>query len=135
MILGVGIDLVHVSAFADQLSDRLSQFVNATFTAEEIAYCESATSRRPAQHLAARFAAKEAAVKALDAACARVGIMQPRVNLRDIEVERDREGRPSLQFRGSAGAVAVNAGVDRAWVSLSHDGDYATAVVTLERMA
>ncbi len=134
MILGVGIDLVHVPAFADQLGDRMSQFVNATFTAEEIAYSESASSRRPAQHLAARYAAKEAALKALDAACACMGITPPRVSLRDIEVARDRSGRPSLQFHATAAALAVSASVDRAWVSLTHDGDYAAAVVTLERV-
>ena len=135
MILGTGIDLVHIPSFADQLSDRASQFVNATFTGEEVAYSESTAKSRKAQHLAARFAAKEAAVKALDGACARVGITPPRVSLREIEVERDGSGRPLLQFRASAAAVAVSAGVDRAWVSLTHDGDYAAAFVTLERLA
>ncbi len=135
MILGTGIDLVHVPSFADQLSDRASEFVNATFTVDEVAYSEATPSRRPAQHLAARFAAKEAALKALDTACAHVGLTPLAVSLRDIEVERDRSGRPSLQFHASAAAVAVSAGVDRAWVSLTHEGDYAAAVVTLERLA
>ncbi len=135
MILGTGIDLVHIPSFADQLGDGVSEFVRATFTSEEVAFSESAPSRRPAQHLAARFAAKEAAVKALDSACARIGIAPPAVSLRDIAIVRDSSGRPSLQFHGAASAVAASAGVDRVWVSMTHDADYAAATVTLERLA
>jgi holo-[acyl-carrier protein] synthase len=134
MILGTGIDLVHVTSFADQLGDKKSSFAVATFTAAELSYSEQATSRRPAQHLAVRFAAKEAALKALDSACARVGITAAPIDLRELEVDRDARGRPSLRLHGAVETLAAQLGVDRAWISLSHDADYATAQVVLERL-
>ncbi len=134
MILGTGVDLVHVSSFADQLGDKKSSFAAATFTAAELRYSEQAPSRRPAQHLAVRFAAKEAAIKALDSACARAGITVAALDLRELEVARDDQGRPSLRLHGAVEALAAQLGVDRAWISLSHDADYATAQVVLERL-
>jgi holo-[acyl-carrier protein] synthase len=56
------------------------------------------------------------------------------VSLRDIEVARDDVGRPWLRLHGELPLLAEKLGADRAWVSLSHDGDYATAVVALERL-
>lgn len=135
MIAGTGIDLVCVSALAEQLRDRASTFAAATFTPEEIAYSTTAPSRQPARHFAARYAAKEAALKALDAACGRAGVQPAAIPLREIEVLRDARGRPSLMLHGAAAELAERARVDRALVSLSHDGDYATAVVTLESYA
>ena len=76
-----------------------------------------------AERLAARFAAKEAAIKAL--ALAEVG-----VNWRDIEVRKQGDGSCQLVLRGKAAAQAARMGVSSIAVSLSHDGDYAGAVVT-----
>src|SRR5512141_687599 len=135
MIVGMGIDLVAVSDFKELLADRASRFVEATFTAGEVAYSQKAVSGQPARHLAARFAAKEAALKAFDVACALEGLTPPRVPLTDVEVTRDAAGRPWLTLHGEASALAERLRADRAWVSLSHDGDYATAVVALERLA
>ncbi|MCC6811226.1 MAG: holo-ACP synthase [Deltaproteobacteria bacterium] len=134
MIAGTGIDLVAIGAFAAQLADRASRFAAATFTDAERAYCESAASKQPAQHLAARYAAKEAAVKALDEACGRAQLDHPALPLTDIEVIRDARGRPALMLHGAARALAERLHVDRAFLSLSHDGDYATAMVTLETL-
>jgi holo-[acyl-carrier protein] synthase len=134
MIVGLGTDLVRVPAFAEQLSHPGSTFVDVTFTHAELAYSHIAPSREPPRHLAARFAAKEAAVKALDVACARVGVSGTRLQLRDIEVVLDAAGRPALQLHGAAAAVADEVGADRAWVSLTHDGEYASAIVALERV-
>ena len=134
MIVGLGIDLVSVTQFAEQLADPASRFEEATFTEEEISYARRAPSHEPARHLAARYAAKEAAIKALDVACGRLGIDPPRVELREIEVARDDAGRPRLVLHGTADALAVEVGADRAWISLTHDGDSAAAVVTLERL-
>jgi len=134
VILGLGIDLVRVSTFADQLSDQASRFAEATFTAAELEYSHAAPSREPARHLSARYAAKEAALKAFDTACASAGVPAPRVELSDIEVVRDQAGRPRLTFHHSASALAATLRVDRALLALTHDGDYAAAFVTLERL-
>ncbi|MCB9685720.1 MAG: holo-ACP synthase [Alphaproteobacteria bacterium] len=134
MILGVGVDLVDVPGFAEQLADRASTFVEQTFSDRERAYADQAPSREPERHLAARYAAKEAALKAMDAACARAGIQPPRVALGEIEVLRDGRGRPSLGLSGAAAALATALGVDRVHLSLSHDGRSAIAMVVLERL-
>ncbi len=134
MLLGIGIDLVEVNELAKMLADRASRFVEATFTSAEVAYGESASSHQPMRHLAARYAAKEAAIKAFDTACADRGIAAPPILLTEIEVTRDQAGRPWLALHGEAERLAERLGADRAWVSLSHDGDYAVAVVALERM-
>jgi holo-[acyl-carrier protein] synthase len=132
LIAGTGIDLVCVSAFKAQLADHASTFAAATFTPAEIAYSTTAPSHEPARHLAARYAAKEAALKALDTACARAGVEPEALALTQIEVQRDARGRPSLMLHGAARALAERARVDRTFLSLSHDGDYAVALVTLE---
>ena len=134
MIVGLGTDLVRVPALAEQLSVPGTAFADVTFTPAELAYSHSAPSREPPRHLAARFAAKEAAVKALDIACAQAGLRRAPVALREIEVILDGAGRPSLRLCGEAAAIAAEVGADRAWVSLTHDGEYAAAVVALERI-
>lgn len=111
------------------------QEVIAAFTAGELAYNNTAVSGDRPRHLAARFAAKEAATKAFDLACAAVGITPGAINLKEIEVTRDAAGRPWLSLHGSASRLADEIGADRAWLSLSHDGDYAAAVVALERLS
>ncbi len=134
MLVGIGIDVVLVTDLAAQLADRASRFVESTFTPAEVAYSEGAASGQPARHLAARYAAKEAAIKAFDLACAQKGVSKAEVRLADIEVTRDEAGRPWLTLHGGASCLAEHIGADRAWLSLSHDGDYATAVVALERI-
>ncbi len=134
MVVGVGIDLVHVLGLKAQLEDHASHFLAATFTPAELAYAQSAVSQNPTQHLAARYAAKEAAIKAFDYGCAQVGLKDARLKAIDIEVKRDGEGRSWLALHGDASKLAERLGADRTWVSLSHDGDYASAVVVLERL-
>ena len=135
MILGIGVDLVYTREFAERLADTASSFVDATFTTEEIAYSRQTPARDPLRHLAARYAAKEATLKALDMTCATSGVDRTAVALRDIEVTGDKHGRPWLLLHASAHDLASRAVVDKAWVSLSHDGEYAAAFVTLERIA
>lgn len=135
MLVGIGIDVVQVQELAAQLADRASRFVEATFTPAEVAYSRTAASGEPARHLAVRYAAKEAAVKAFDLACAGAGIPGETLHLADIEVARDDAGRPWLRLHGPVSKLAERLGADRAWLSMSHDGDYATAVVALERLA
>jgi holo-[acyl-carrier protein] synthase len=125
-VLGVGIDIVHVPAFAEQLEDAASGFVDGTFTAAE----RRAAGADPAR-LAVRFAAKEAFVKAWSAARAGSPPALARVDLREIEVGDDGYGRPRLRLHGAVAAELERIGAPAAHVSLSHDGPSACAVVVL----
>ena len=135
MVIGLGIDLVYLSEFRAQLGEVGSAFASVTFTAEEAAYSRSRASRDPVRHLAARFAAKEATLKALDQACATRGVQPDRVPMTDIEVVCDAAGRPWLRLHGAAQQLAEELEADRVLVTLSHDGPCATAAVVLERLA
>jgi holo-[acyl-carrier protein] synthase len=129
VILGVGIDVVDVMQFKALMNDR---FVASTFTRDELAYSNAATGDA-IDHLAARFAAKEAALKALDSASGLLGLTPPSVQLTDIEVRRDARGRPTLAFTGAAKHIADALEIHRVHVSLTHDGNVSGAVVVLER--
>jgi holo-[acyl-carrier protein] synthase len=119
--LRVGIDLVQISRIAESLEKFGDRFLRRVFTEDEIVYATAAPSQAPAR-LAARFAAKEAAVKAL-------GLADRGVNFREIEVRRSESGECALSLRGGADRAARLAGLGELAVSLSHEGDYATAVV------
>lgn len=115
----VGVDLVHVPGFAQQLEDTASGFVEHTFTARE-------RKARAPHRLAARFAAKEAFLKAWSGARLHQPPLLGSVDLREIEVVDDGYGRPRLVLHGH---VAQAVGTCTTSVSLSHDGDAAIAVV------
>lgn len=134
MIVGLGVDLVALGAFAALLEEPASAFREATFTDAERRYAERGALGTAAEHLGARFAAKEAALKALDQAAGGAGVVPPKVPLNAIEVVRDARGRPSLALHGPAAALAEQTGADRALLTLSHDADTAVAVVVLERL-
>jgi holo-[acyl-carrier protein] synthase len=112
----VGVDLVRVSRVAESIASFGERFVRRIFTDDEIAYARSAPGL-VAERLAARFAAKEAAKKAL-------GLVAG-VGWRDIEVRRAPGGAVELALHGPAAA----AGPQGLALSLSHEGDYAIAVV------
>ena len=124
-VRGLGLDLVDVEGFAQQLADPASGFVDGTFTAAE--QHDAAPDR--IRGLAARFAAKEAFIKAWSSSRHGRPPALRRVDLREVEVRRDAYGRPSVSLHGE---VAAAVGDDLAVrVSLSHDGGVATAVVML----
>jgi holo-[acyl-carrier protein] synthase len=123
MSTGVGIDLVMVSRVEASLARFGERFLRRIFTDTEIAYATSSPAQT-AERLAARFAAKEAAIKALDLADRNVGI-----GWRQIEVERGESGKCRLILHGAARAAADDAGVSELSLSLSHEGDYSAAVV------
>lgn len=125
----MGIDTVYLPDFREQLADVSSGFVAGTFTAAEIACAETRPSHDPARHLAARFAAKEAFLKAWDSTFWGRNPPMEQVDLREIEIVCDAWGRPSLVLHGKV-AAALGAHV-KAHVSLSHDGPNAVAVVVL----
>ena len=119
--LRVGVDIAQISAIASSLAIFGDRFTQRIFSAAEIAYATEAPVLT-AQRLAARFAAKEAAMKAFDLSEAGVG-------WRDIEVTRSPSGACGLLLHGRAAEHAERSGCTQITVSLSHDGDYAAAMV------
>jgi len=120
-LTGIGIDLVEVPRIREMLEKHGPRFKERTFTAAEIAYCDSCAD--PAMHFAARFAAKEAAAKALG-----TGLWSEGVQWTDIEVVREDSGRPRLVLHGMALHHAAGAVCH---VSLTHTRDLAMAQVIL----
>lgn len=121
-MLGVGTDLVEVARVRAALG-RQPGLRERLFTEEEWAYAQR--HRDPMPHLAARFAAKEAVMKAL-------GVGLGAFDFHDVEVRREPSGRPSLHLRGRAAALAATAGVDGWHISLSHSDLVATAVAAAD---
>jgi len=122
-IKGIGIDLVPIPRMRQILERWQDRFLTRVFTADEIAYCRA--RKDPAPHFAARFAAKEAGLKALGTGL-RLG-----VNWRELEVKRECGGPPTMVLRGRSREIARARGADRMLLALSHDGDYAIAQAML----
>jgi holo-[acyl-carrier protein] synthase len=121
MIVGLGTDLVAVARVEALLSRHGERFLDRVFTPTERAEC--LRRARPAVHLAARLAAKEAAMKALGTGWS-LG-----VRWLDVEVQSSGGTPPRLRLEGVARTRADAQGVRQTLVSLSHDGGYALAVV------
>lgn len=132
MILGLGMDLVHIEGMVGQLADHASDFVPGTFTAQELRTARQRPSQDMARHLAVRFAAKEAFIKAWSCANRGHAPALNHVDMRQIEVIQDAFGRPHLALHGDVAHVVNQFGDVRLHVSLSHDGPMASAVVILE---
>jgi holo-[acyl-carrier protein] synthase len=124
MIVGTGIDIAEVPRIAESIARFGQRFLNRVFTESEIKYCDSKANR--AERYAARFAAKEAAMKALGTGWSRG------VRWRDIEVRRQPGGRPTLAFHGVAAELAARLGTKNIALSLTHTEDQAFAQVILE---
>ena len=124
MIVGIGVDLFSVPRVEDDLDKGEQGLRDTIFTPEEIAYCQS--KRYPAQHFAARFAAKEAVFKALGAS----GLSGS--HWRDVEVRVERNGRSYVLLHDEVKAAADQLRVATVHVSLSHTRDWAVASVVLE---
>lgn len=120
--LRAGLDVVDVTQVRNSMEQFGKRFLNRLFTEGEIAYALEGRERC-AERLAARFAAKEAAIKAFS--LAEIG-----VNWRDLEVRKQPDGSCRLALHGRAASEAARLGVWDVALSLSHDGDYAAAVVT-----
>lgn len=125
MILGLGFDLVDIARVAAMLEAKGERAVARLFSPAEAEYARARAE--PARHFAARFAAKEAAYKALAGSEDARGI-----GWRDSEVAVDWDGRPRLVLHGRAAARAAALGVRRAHLSLTHAEHVAGAVVVLE---
>lgn len=115
---GVGVDILEIARM-QRVIERSRRFVERVFTAEEIAYCESCTY--PAEHFAARFAAREAILKALG-----TGFSQG-IGLKDVSVVHDAYGRPQARLQGRAEELAREQGICEIALSLSHTREVAAA--------
>lgn len=126
MIVGIGFDLVQISRVEEMLVRKEQRALDRLFTKHEQEYALSRA--RPAMHLAARLAAKEAVFKAL------TGSDDAKlIGWKEAEVRRGSEGPPVLHFTGRAEARALELGVARVHLTLSHTDEVAGAVVVLER--
>jgi holo-[acyl-carrier protein] synthase len=119
--LRVGLDLVSIADVRRSLADHGDHYLKRVFTAREVADCGGA-ERPSAERLAARYAAKEAAIKVLRP------VDEP-TPWAAIEVLRDEHGATSLRLSGACAALAEQAGLTGFAVSLTHEGDYAAAAV------
>lgn len=122
-VRGIGVDLAQIARLRRAVERWDDRFLRRVFTDAEIAYCRR--RRDPIPHFAARFAAKEAALKALGTGLA-MG-----VRWRELEVRREPGEAPTLVLSGRCGTLARAKGVGHALLSLTHDGDYALAQVML----
>lgn len=125
MIIGTGVDIVEIERIQHLLERFGERFLRRTYSNAERAYC--ASRPLPEQHYAARFAAKEAFVKAIG-----TGFTQ-KVVWRDIGVVNEPSGQPILVVNGRAREIMNSLGATAAYVSLSHSKSHAVAVVVLEK--
>ena len=122
-IAGIGIDLVSIPRMREMIDRWQDRFVRRVFTDGEIAYCRAHSD--PVPHFAARFAAKEAGLKALGTG------LQLGVRWRELEVRRERTQAPTLTLSGRSREIGFGKGGSRMLLSLTHEGDYALAQAML----
>ena len=124
MITGIGIDVIQNDRIRDSIQRFGDRFLNRIYTEAEMEYCRKCA--QPEIHYAARFAAKEAAFKALGTGWA------AGVKWKDVEVVKLPSGKPELHLYGEALTHATSAGAKQFFVSLTHDQSVSCAVVVLE---
>ncbi len=127
MIVGIGFDLVAIARVEEMLARKEQRALDRLFTPHEQEY--ALARARPAMHLAARLAAKEAVFKALTGSDD-----AKKIGWKEAEVQRGNEGPPVLVFTGRADSRARELGVTKVHLTLSHTDDIAGAVVVLERL-
>jgi holo-[acyl-carrier protein] synthase len=124
MIVGLGVDIAEVDRVEAAIGRRGEAFLKRVFTPAEIAYCER--HRNSSERYAGRFAAKEAAMKALGTGWRRG------VRWLDIEIVRNSSGKPSLVLHGESRRIADRLGVQHISLSITHSGNTALAEVIFE---
>jgi len=124
MIVGTGVDLCEVRRIKAAMERYGDRFTQRVYTEGEIAYCNRKANRY--ERYAARFAAKEAAMKAIGTG------MRGGVRWRDFEVTNLRSGRPTMAFHGKAAEYAKRLGVANVSLSMTHTAEQAMAMVILE---
>lgn len=123
-IIGIGVDLVEVARIKRSVSRHGERFVRRIFSGSEAAYCEKMA--RPSEHFAARFAAKEAVLKALGTGWV------AQTSFREIEVVRIEGAAPTISLSARMRSL-LPAGPIRFWLSISHTSDYAVAQAVITR--
>lgn len=126
MIIGHGIDIVHIERFRKLLAKNDGHFIERVFNESEREYCDSRAD--PAPHYAARFAVKEAFGKATG-----LGLVRS-ADFHDVSVTHDAAGKPGLNLISRAAETCKDLGVTQTHISISHDGDLAIASVLLEKL-
>ena len=124
MIVGMGIDIAEVERIRAVIETQRERFLRRVYTADETAYCEQFKNKY--ERYAGRFAVKEAAMKALGTGWSRG------VRWVDVEVVRQRGGRPTVVLRGEARNIADRMGVKHISVSITHTAEQAFAQVIFE---
>lgn len=124
MIYGIGVDIAAVERFQRFLDSGKTALIERLFTPAERFHCES--RKDAASCLAARFAAKEAFLKALGTG------LRDGLSWHDIEVSNNELGRPELHLSGKAAELYETHNLEQVLLSLSHDGGNAVAMVVLE---
>jgi holo-[acyl-carrier protein] synthase len=124
MVVGIGVDIVSVDRIREIIERRGERFLTRVFTEDEVRYCRRCA--HPEQRFAARFAAKEAVLKALG-----VG-WQKGASFRDVEVRVNALGAPGVRLSGRAFEISRERGIERVFLSLSHDEHYAVAQAVAE---
>jgi holo-[acyl-carrier protein] synthase len=124
VIVGLGLDIAEIDRIEAAIARHGHPFLDRLFTPAEISYCES--HRNKAERYAARFAAKEATMKALGTGWSRG------VRWRDIEVAREPSGKPTIRLEGAARQIADRLGVKNISLSITHSGNLAVAQVIFE---
>jgi holo-[acyl-carrier protein] synthase len=123
MIIGTGVDIVEISRIKNAAKKWKKSFLEKIFTEKELEYSNEKTSSY--QHLAARFAAKEAVVKALGSG------LTSRMEWKDIEVWNEQSGKPNVRLSGEVKRISKDMGVKDIIISMSHTRTYAIANVIL----
>lgn len=123
MVIGIGIDIVEVRRISRALQGG-DEIANRVFTANELEYCRA--RKNQFQHFAGRFAAKEAALKALGTG------WQEGIRWKDVEVVPGELGKPQLSFHGRAQEIFDASGAQDAQVTITHASEYAVAAVVIE---
>jgi len=124
MIVGMGLDIAEIDRIQAAITRHGRPFIERLFTPSEVSYCERHAS--PSERYAARFAVKEAAMKALGTG------WRHGVRWRDIEVTREISGKPGVHLEGVARQFADRLGVKHISVSITHSGNWAMAQVIFE---
>lgn len=124
MIVGLGLDIAEIDRMEAAITRHGTPFIERLFTPDEIAYCERYKNRY--ERYAARFAVKEAAMKALGTGWSHG------IRWRDIEVTREPGGKPGLRLEGVAREFADRLGVKHISVTITHSGNLALAQVIFE---
>lgn len=123
MIFGIGVDIVEIYRIQKAIENSGYRFINRIFTQKEQEYCKS--QKNMFQHFAARFAAKEAVLKAL-----KLGWNS--VDWKTIEIEGNLSGEPQVILYGKTKEICQKKNIDRVFLSITHFGNYAVAFVVLE---